>query len=310
MAATDRFSHEALFYRGDDGFAAGTLPFLREGLARDEAMLVAVPAAHVALLEGALGEDAGRIHFADMAELGCNPARIIPAWRDFLDDPVVAGRPCRGIGEPIWADRTSDELVECQRHETLINLAFDDGPGWRLLCPYDTGALPADVIEEARRSHPALWEDGAESASPSYVDPEAALSARPDELPPPPEAARSLAFARDNLSDLRKLASREAEAAGLDGARVSDLALAATEVATNSILHGGGEGTFAIWREPGAVVCQVRDEGRITDLLVGRERPAPEKLRGRGMWLVNHLCDLVEVRSSPGGSVVRFRLAV
>jgi anti-sigma regulatory factor (Ser/Thr protein kinase) len=304
----DRFSHEALFYDCPERFLDGTLPFLRDGLARDEAMLVALPAERIALLERELGQDAERVCFADMAELGRNPARIIPAWRDFLDEQGAAGRPFRGIGEPIWAGRTPDELVECQHHESLLNLAFDGGPAWRLLCPYDTDALPRDVIQEARRSHPSLWEDGVGASSSSYVAPEATLS-EGDELSPPPPEAHRLAFTGERLSDLRKLVARCAGSAGLEPERTSNLVLAASEVATNSILHGGGAGTLSIWREAGAVICEVRDRGRITDPLVGRERQSPDKLRGRGMWLVNQLCDLVQIRTTPGGSAVRFRLA-
>ncbi len=304
----DRFSHEALFYDSPERFLDGTLPFLRDGLARDEAMLVALPADRIAWVGRELGEDAERVCFADMAELGRNPARIIPAWRDFLDEQGAAGRPFRGIGEPIWAGRTPDELVECQHHESLLNLAFDGGPAWRLLCPYDTDALPRDVIQEARRSHPSLWEDGVGGSSSSYVAPEATLS-EGHELPPPPPEAHRLAFTGERLSELRKLVARCAGSAGLEPERTSDLVLAASEVASNSILHGGGAGTFSIWREAGAVICEVRDRGRITDPLVGRERPSTDKLRGRGMWLVNQLCDLVQIRTTAGGSAVRFRLA-
>jgi anti-sigma regulatory factor (Ser/Thr protein kinase) len=304
----DRFSHEALFYDCPERFLDGTLPFLRDGLARDEAMLVALPADRIGWLGRELGEDAERVCFADMAELGRNPARIIPAWRDFLDEQGAAGRPFRGIGEPIWAGRTPDELVECQHHESLLNLAFDGGPAWRLLCPYDTDALPRDVIQEARRSHPSLWENGVGGSSSSYAAPEATLS-EGDELPPPPPGAHRLAFTGERLSELRKRVARCAGSAGLEPGRTSDLVLAASEVATNSVLHGGGAGTLSIWREAGALICEVRDRGRITDPLVGRVRPLPDKLRGRGMWLVNQLCDLVQIRTTPGGSTVRFRLA-
>ena len=54
----------------------------------------------------------------------------------------------RGIGEPISAARAADELVECQRHESLLNLAFPSAPLW-LLCPYDVETLPPDVLDEA-----------------------------------------------------------------------------------------------------------------------------------------------------------------
>ena len=52
MAVTiDTFEHEALFYEGVDGFVAGTLPFLREGLDAGEAMLVAVGPEKIARLQ-------------------------------------------------------------------------------------------------------------------------------------------------------------------------------------------------------------------------------------------------------------------
>jgi hypothetical protein len=149
----DAFSHEAFFYDGRAEFVRGTSQFIREGLERDESVLVAVAADKIADLRSELGRPAA-LRFVDMAQLGRNPARIIPAWRTFLDANLAAGRRVRGIGEPIWPDREPAELVESQHHEALLNLAFGGSPHWRLLCPYDVGALRADVIEEAYRSHP------------------------------------------------------------------------------------------------------------------------------------------------------------
>ena len=74
------FEHEALFYRGDDGFLAGLLPFVREGLERDEAVVVAEPRPRLEQLRDALGDGASSVHFLDMAEIGQNPARIIGVW--------------------------------------------------------------------------------------------------------------------------------------------------------------------------------------------------------------------------------------
>jgi hypothetical protein len=65
---------------------------------------------------------------------------------------AAGGRPVRGSGEPIWPERTAAELVECERHESLLNLAFAGAPAWWLLSPYDTEALSAAIIDEARRS--------------------------------------------------------------------------------------------------------------------------------------------------------------
>ena len=78
---TEGFRHEALLYAGDDGFVDGTLPWLREAVAAQEPTLVVVSAARIARLRDELGADAEDLTFADMAEVGTNPARIIPAWR-------------------------------------------------------------------------------------------------------------------------------------------------------------------------------------------------------------------------------------
>lgn len=101
--------------------------------------------------------------------------------------------------------------------------------------------------------------------------------------------------------------SRHAIAAGLDPARAVDLVLVVNEVASNSLLHGGGSGTLRIWQEDGQLVCDVFDAGRFDWPLAGGQCPAPDQEGGRGLWLANQLCDLVQVRSLPGGTVVRLR---
>ena len=80
---------------------------------------------------------------------------------------------------------------------------------------------------------------------------------------------------------------------------------AVNEVVTNSLCHGEGRARVNFWTEPAAVVCEVRDRGWIRDPLAGRIAPAPDRVSGRGLWLVNQLCDLVQLRSSPAGTTVR-----
>ena len=58
----------------------------------------------------------------------------------------------------------------------------------------------------------------------------------------------------------------------------------------------------------GAVVCEVRDHGRIADPLAGRRVPAPARPSGRGLWLANNLCDLMQIRLQDDGCVVRIRV--
>ncbi len=301
----DRFRHEVLYYaEGVDGFVAGTLPFVRRALAAEEPVLVAVGAPRIAGLKEALGDDAERVRFADMRALGGNPARIIPAWREFLERNCACGERAFGIGEPIWPGRSPAELVECHHHEALLNLAFDSDQAWHLLCPYDLDGLEDDVIEAARRSHPSIAQDTTTSHN-SDIYAHEPPSPLEDPLPPPQPPVRERAFAVQDLGSLRHFVSAWASEEMLDDERREGLVLAVNELATNSIRHGGGAGRLLVWRERDTLMCEVRDGGHIAEALVGRRRPELHEHGGRGLWLVNQLCDLVQVRSWAGSTVVR-----
>src|SRR6187200_2985300 len=154
------YRHEALFYRGDEEFLAGTVPLVREAVSADVAVLVALPIARARVLRMALGPEARRVGFADMETLGRNPGRIIGAWRDFVREHAGGDAVPVGVGEPIWPGRSPAEVVECQRHETLLNLAFAPATPWTLLCPYDAERLPDEVLEAALHNHPHVTEHG------------------------------------------------------------------------------------------------------------------------------------------------------
>jgi anti-sigma regulatory factor (Ser/Thr protein kinase) len=305
----DAFQHEALFYAGIDDFLAGTVPFLREGLEGDEPMLVAVPLPRLRALRAELDGHDGRVAFLDMAQIGRNPAHIIPAWAEFLRRNGGGKVPVRGIGEPIWAGRSADELVECQRHEALLNVAFADSGAWRLLCPYDTIGLPSDVIEEAERSHPWVSKpDGMRDSSSHCLD--LAVMAAPFDAPlrSAPLGAEMLPFGLTDTAAARNLVTAFARASGLPKARTDDLVLAAHELVSNSVRHGGGVGTIRVWHDGHAVICEVTDGGRIGHPLAGRQLPDDDSLGGRGLWMANQLCDLVQIRTFEDGTVVRLHM--
>ncbi len=309
MSIDAAFRHEALFYAGDDDFVTGTSSFIRDGLANDEPTLVVVSARKIEMLKEELGRDAEVVLFADMNNVGLNPARIIPAWRDFVADYGADGRRLRGIGEPIWNGRGPAELIESQRHEALLNVAFAGGQAWYLLCPYDTDSLEPDVVEEAFRSHPfTSHSTNGKAVSGQYVGLEVESGPFYVPLPEPLGEPPEFTFQTGPMGGLRRLVARHALDAGLSSAKTSDLVLAVTEVAGNSLKHGGGEGILRIWQDPATLYCEVRDHGFIREPLVGRQKPTPDTEGGRGLWLVNQLCDLVQVRTNESGTVVRLHM--
>lgn len=308
MAEEDeRFRHEALFYAGSADFVHRTASFIRDSVRAQEPILVVVSADKIEMLRSELNGEAHGVKFADMDAVGQNPARIIPAWRAFVAEQSGTGKRFRGIGEPIWAARSSNELVECERHEALLNLAFDDAPAWWLACPYDTESLSPEVLREAERNHPFVSDADGTRVSRTYRGLEDVTNPFDLQLPEPPSTRAELPFV-GNSEDLRTVRGRVAEAAsvfGLQPERVDDLVLAVSEVATNSVRHGGGHGVLRIWHESKTLICEVRDAGRIEDPLVGRGQPSHDRDSGFGLWLANQLCDLVQIRTFEDGSVIR-----
>jgi len=303
---TRAFRHVGFFYRTGDEYAATVASFLRDGLAAGEPVFAAIPPAGIGLVTDALGADAPRVQFADMTEMGRNPAWIIPRVRAFTGEH--SGQRVRYVGEPIWGARSPAELREATRHEALINVAFA-GMDADILCPYDTAGLSHAVIDDAMRTHPLLLSDGVHEASPMYTVPFRIPSSCSLALPAPPNDAMFHTY-RTDLSEVRALVLKHARDAGLTDARANDLVLAVSEVAANTLRHTQSEGTLTIWHDPDEIICEIHDEGTITDPLVGRRRPAPDALGGHGLWLVHQVCDLVELRSDRSGTTVRMHMAV
>ncbi|NKZ05413.1 sensor histidine kinase [Actinomadura latina] len=304
VTARGPFLHPALFYRDDEEYLAGTVPFVRAGRAAGEPVAVAVPGRRLSLLRDALGETSGEVTWLDMAEAGRNPGRIIPGvLRDFADRHT--GGRVRIIGEPVWPGRTAAEYPACAQHEALINLAFASR-SVTILCPYDETGLDPVALADARATHPVVVDRDGEEASAEYA-PHRVISAYNRPLPEP-DGAVTMSFDLDALPRVRAFASRWSAHFGLGDDAVGDMELAVSELAANSCLHGGGAGTARFWSEDGQVVCEVRDAGTITDPLTGRLPADLSPHGGRGILLVHHLADLVRVHTGPDGTATRVYL--
>ncbi|GAA2314007.1 sensor histidine kinase [Streptomyces kunmingensis] len=295
VSITEPFDHPALFYRDEQEYLAGTVPFVRDALDAGDPVAVAVPGPNLALIRDELGERAAEVHLLDMTRAGRNPGRIIPrVLRAFADSHP--GRRARIIGEPIWAGRTEAEYPACVQHEALINLAFQ-GREATILCPYDTTRLDASVLADAYVTHPTVIESGTQADSSAYA-PEA-LVARYNQPLSTPLGAVSMVYTAGTLPAVRQQATRWAADLGLGEHRLDDFELAVAELTTNSVVHAGGEGTLRIWAEDQHVICEVHDSGLLDDPLAGRRLPPREQRGGRGLLLVNVVADLVRVHSTP-----------
>jgi anti-sigma regulatory factor (Ser/Thr protein kinase) len=296
-------------YSGPQDFLDGVTTFVQAGIAAGEPTLVMVRREQIRTLQAGLGPVPG-VEYADIGRIGANPARIIPAWADFVARRGGRGA-LRGVGEPLWVGRSPAEVVECQRHEALLNVAFA-AASFRLLCPYDA-ALPAPWLAESECSHPhvAAGATGSPRSSAAFRPgvPERAPFDAPWEEPPG-ECVERVIVGAPALVDVRAVASACAGAAGWSDLGVAELSLCLQELATNTLRHGGGVGRLRVWRDGSDLVCEMRDAGTIRDPLVGRRRPARRQDGGRGLWIVNQMADLFRVRSSAaGGTTVRVHLS-
>jgi anti-sigma regulatory factor (Ser/Thr protein kinase) len=114
----------------------------------------------------------------------------------------------------------------------------------------------------------------------------------------------------NNLSEVRALAERQARKAGLPDARVIDFVIAVSEVAANTVRHAHSTGSMEIRADATELVCEIRDQGVITDPMVGRQPPPPGATGGHGLWLVHQVCDRVELNSDESGTVVRLYMSL
>jgi len=111
-----------------------------------------------------------------------------------------------------------------------------------------------------------------------------------------------------DLAAIRAVVHRYAIQAGLSEARAIDLTLAVSEIAANTVKHAKSPGSLNIWYDKKEIVCQVHDEGVITDPLAGRREPSLDAPGGHGLWIVNQVCDQVEIHSDETGTTIRLHM--
>ena len=157
----------------------------------------------------------------------------------------------------------------------LDNLAFAPAEP-EIRSSYDTAALePAVIADGGRNGPPPAW------AGCGVTEQEQAAPLRTPPLPPLPPPGDDAVFHtyRTDLSKVRALVLQQGLAAGLAESRATDLVLAVSEVAANTLRHTQSAGMLTIWRQPGELVCEIQDEGTIADPLAGQAQARARRHR-------------------------------
>jgi anti-sigma regulatory factor (Ser/Thr protein kinase) len=303
QAGVSVLGHAALLYASPGEFADDVAGFVQAAAQAGDPVLVACAGPGLDLLRPRLDGHGGLVAWADMRGIGLNPARLIDRIRLFAGQHRGRGIWC--VHEPAWPARSPEELREVIRHEALVNLALAGVPV-SVLCPYDM-RLGTGLIASVGRTHPELRRGGRRWPSSSYED---GTVPKECDLPlsAPPARAETRRY-RADLAGMRDFTASRARRAGLAPHRVRDLVIAVGELAANTFAHTSGPGTLTLWATDSEVICQVSDSGQITDPLAGRLKPDPAKPGGgRGLWIVQQVCDLAEIHTSPVGTTTRLHM--
>jgi anti-sigma regulatory factor (Ser/Thr protein kinase) len=297
------FVHSALLYHSQREYLDAVVPFVLEGLAMDEPVLVAVPGACLDLLRDALGGEGSTsgLQLIDIAEAARNPSRFLALEGSFVEEN--ADRRARIVSQVCWPERSADEVLACMQHEALVNSAFE-GRELTALCLYDAERLSDDVLASARATHPLLLKCGSLHDSPDYA-PDDVLAQCNQPLPANPGAVTYMVRKSADLRPARSFAVNYAGWVGLSQDGIEDLQLVATELATNSLMYTDGACRLAFWRDDDHLVCEARDNGRLDDPLVGRLDPGPTGPASRGLYLVNAISDLVRTHTASTGTTIQ-----
>ncbi|GAB3831179.1 anti-sigma factor RsbA family regulatory protein [Dactylosporangium cerinum] len=303
----DQLTHDAFFYGTDARFTDVLVPFVRDGLQRDDAVVAAVTHTNAGLLRNALGQAAAAVQFIARDEWYQRPARTVARWGRLLADATSRGHEAvRIIGEVGFGPPARH--TTWTRYESVLNTVFADAPAW-IVCPYDTRLLPGAVLADACRTHPTLTaaEPGGNAA---YRPPAEFLDAVPEPVPPVDGPPALVAALGDNVADARWLVGRVAAEHGWAGTgRLDELLLVTSEIVANAVLYGGARRELRVWVDGPALVCEIADDGPgPADPLVGYRPPDELIIGGRGLWIARQLSEALAVSHDDGWTRVRYAL--
>jgi len=310
MPTSTTLTHDALFYNSDQDLVTALVPFVREGLERGDAVTAAVTRSNIALLCDALGADATAVSFIDRDEWYKRPASTVAGWQRLLAGAIERGhRYMRLIGEVGFG--ADERHPTWTRYEAALNQVFAQAPAW-IVCPYDTRALPAALLGDARRTHPTVMAHPNRRDSDSYLPAEQFLRTVPEPMPTvagPPAITMEL---KDDVAVARHSLATLMAAYGWSGLhRGDDLMLAMSEIAANSIRHGHEPRYLRIWVDGRRITCEVGDSGPgPEDPLLGYRPPNQALAGGRGLWIAQQLCDALAIDQRGATTVVRFAVTL
>jgi anti-sigma regulatory factor (Ser/Thr protein kinase) len=291
--------HDAFVHGSEEEYVTRSVAFLKDGLDAGEACMVANTRDRIAAMRDALGSDAGRVTFVDVAETYTRPARAVAAYYRAFRDQLRSAASVRAVAS-FQLGPTAADWEAWAGYEAVTNLAYAHLPVW-VVCAYDGNGLPDRILDDVWRTHADMLGDGWRESD-RFQDPRAVIRERAPE-PKPLGNLRSLPVAND-LESFREQLARELVAHGVPEGKALDMLVAGSEVAANAMCHGGGIEEVRVGRADGRFVCEIVDRGD------GFEDPVagyivPREGTGAGLWVARQLTWDLEAFMAQRGFTVR-----
>jgi anti-sigma regulatory factor (Ser/Thr protein kinase) len=295
--------HEVGFYRSDAEFRALIVPFVEEGVAAGQPVIIGYDDRKASLLRSWLCDPAAVTFIADNS-LYATPARTIDSYWRMFEDLTAAGATQIRIAGDVPHEGNGRRFAGWDRYESAINTVWDQFPVWSR-CLYDAATAAPRVLDTAARTHPRIvLPSGQYETSRRYQE---AADFQP--LPPDPDPLERSVPAIE-MSDPSVAQIRHA-VTSIGGGQVpqtalEDLEIGASEAVGNARRHGRPPVTVRIWAASGRILVHVHDTGPgpgdpLAGLVPAWSRPG---LHGAELWLIHMLdLDAAMIRSRDGFTI-------
>ena len=296
--------HEVGFYRSDDEFAALIVPFVEEGVAAGQPVILGYDDRKASLLRSRLA-DPGAVTFIAGNNLYATPARAIDSYWRMFEDLTAAGATQIRIAGDVPHEGNGGRFAGWDRYESAANTVWDQFPVWSR-CLYDTTTAAPRVLDIATRTHPRIVLPSGHCESSSRYQETADFQPLPPDPDPLEHSAPALEMTDPSPAQIRNAVT------SIGGGRVphtalGDLVTGASEAVSNARQHGRPPVTARIWADPGRIVVHVHDTGPgpgdpLAGLVPPRARPG---LPGAELWLIHMLGLNAAMTRSADGFTVR-----
>jgi anti-sigma regulatory factor (Ser/Thr protein kinase) len=298
----ERF-HEVGFYRSDAEFGALIVPFVEEGVAASQPVILGYDDRKASLLWSWLYDPSAVTFIADTS-LYATPARAIASYWEMFEELITAGATQIRIAGDVPHEGNGGRFVGWDRYESAANTVWNQFPVWSR-CLYDATTAAPRVLDIAARTHPRIvLPSGQYLPSSRYQD-----LAHFEPLPPDPDPLERSAPAIE-MSDPSAAQVRHA-VTSIGGGQVPDTALqdlmiGVGEAVNNARQHGRPPVITRIWAGSGRITVHVHDTGPgpgdpLAGLIPVWGRPGSPEC---GLWVIHMLeLDVGLIRSRDGFTV-------